>query len=135
MFNPGFSVSGGAGLMATATTGNRMAQVYNTRETIQVSNPLTSTATIDLRVRRIDLPADWSVSVSPGQVTLAPGQVVTATVSILAGTPLPQGRKPSVAVEGYAGSQLLGGVVVEVVVPDYMPFDGTLKAYLPFTHK
>jgi len=30
-----------------------------------------------------------------------------------------------VAVKGYAGAQLLGGVVVEIVVPNYVHFDGT----------
>ena len=130
MFNVGFSVGGSAG-RTTADTGNYMAQVYNTTETIQVSNPLTATATIDLRARRIDLPADWSASVSPGQATLAPGQKITATLNILAGTPLLQGRRPSVAIEGFAGSQLLGGVVVEVVVPEYIAFDGNLRLYLP----
>jgi hypothetical protein len=130
VFNPGFSVGGSAGL-APQASGNSMAQVYNTTDTIQVSNPMTQTATIDIKARRIDLPADWAVSLSPAQVTLAPGQQITVTVTILAGTPVPQGSLPSVAVEAYDGSQLLGGVVIQVVVPDYRSFDGTLKVYLP----
>jgi hypothetical protein len=36
-----------------------------------------------------------------------------------------------VAVEGYAGSQLLGGVVVQVAAPQYVFFDGFLRVYLP----
>jgi hypothetical protein len=135
MFNSGFHVGGGAGLGPNTATGNLMAQVYNTTEAIQVGNPLTATTTIDLQARRIDLPADWSVSVSPGQVVLAPDQVVTATVTVLAGAPLPQGRTPSVAVEGYAGGQLLGGVVVEIMVPNYIYFDGNLYLYLPFIRR
>jgi hypothetical protein len=130
LFNPGFSVSGGAGMAAQAS-GNSMAQIQNTTETIQMSNPLTQTATINLQVRRIDLPADWAVAVSPAQATLAPGAQISATVTIAAGEPIPQGSEPSVAVEGYSGSQLLGGVVIQVVVPQYRPFDGRLHSYLP----
>jgi hypothetical protein len=130
LFNPGFSVSGGAG-MAAQSSGNLMAQIQNSSETIQVSNPLTQSATINLRTRRIDLPADWAVSVSPAQVTLAPGEQITATVTIAAGAPLPQGSLPSVAVEGYAGNQLLGGVMIQVVVPKYRPFDGKFHQFFP----
>jgi hypothetical protein len=130
LFNPGFSVSGGGGGSPQAS-GNVMAQIQNTSETIQVSNPLTHTATINLETRRIDLPADWAVSVAPAQVSLAPGEQVTATITIAAGAPLPQGSLPTIAVEGYSGSQLLGGVTIQVVVPKYRVFDGKLHLYLP----
>jgi hypothetical protein len=132
-FAPGFSVGGGVGLLkATAVlsgTGNTMIQIGNTSTTLQVSNPLSITTAIDLRVRRIDLPADWAVNVSPAQVTLAPGAVATVTVNILTGSPVPQGSAARVAVEGYAGSQLLGGVAVDVIAPDYVP--GFLRTFLP----
>ncbi len=67
------------------------------------------------------------------QVTLAPGEVATVTVNLLTGSPVPQGSMPRVAVQGYAGSQLLGGVAVDVVVPNYVP--GFLHAYLPLVRK
>jgi hypothetical protein len=130
LFNPGFSVSGGAG-MAAQSSGNLMAQIQNTTETIQVSNPLTQTATINLQARRIDLPADWAVTVSPAQVTLAPGAQITATVTIAAGEPVPQASLPTIAVEGYTGSQLLGGVTIQVVVPKYRVFDGKFHQFFP----
>jgi hypothetical protein len=132
-FAPGFSVGGSAGLLqataVTTVTGNALAQIGNTSTTVQVGNPLSITTAIDLLPRRIDLPADWAVTVSPAQVTLAPGEVTTVTVNILTGSPASQGSVPRVAVEGYAGSQLLGGVVVDVIVPNYMP--GFLHMYLP----
>lgn len=86
-----------------------------------------------MRARRIDLPADWAVDVSPAQVTLAHGEVTTVTVNILTGSPAPQGSVPRVAVEGYANGQLLGGVVVDVIVPNYVP--GFLHVYLPLIRK
>jgi hypothetical protein len=130
LFNPGFHVGGSAG-RAPQSSGNLMAQIQNSTETIRVSNPLTQSATINLQTRRIDLPADWAVSVSPAQVTLAPGEQITATVTIAAGAPLPQGSLPSVAVEGYSGSQLLGGVTIQVVVPKYRVFDGKFHQFFP----
>lgn len=131
-FNPGLTVTGGLSpIQPQATTGNTMVQIYDTTSSFQVGNTTGVTATINLTARRIDLPADWSVQVTPAQVTLAPGGQITATVTIIAGSPLPQGSRPMVAVEGSIGSQLLGGVVVEVLAPIYRPWDGKLKFYLP----
>ncbi len=134
-FVPSISVSGGAGLQmaATVSVSNTLAQVQNTSATIQVGNPLSTTANINLLARRIDLPADWAVSVSPAQVTLAPDQQITVTVNILTGSPVLQGSQPRVAIEGYANNQLLGGVVVDVIVPNYMPY--FLHTYLPVIRK
>ena len=134
VFNPGYSVAGAGPqpVGAPQAAGNTMAQVYNVTATTLLANPsLTTSETVTLSVRRIDLPADWSVEVSPSQVTLGPNTAITVTVNILAGSPLPQGSRPRVAVEGYNGSVLLGGVVIDVVVPVYQPFDGKLRQYLP----
>ena len=46
-----------------------------------------------------------------------------------------QNIRPRVVVEGYAGSQLLGGVVIEVFVPGYALFDGKYHTYLPLIKK
>ncbi len=140
VFRPSYSVSGSAGLQqpadsgpAAPAAGNTMVQLANTTETLQVGNPVTATGpiTVDLSARRIDLPADWTVAVTPAQAVLAPGTQTTVTVQIGAGAPVPQGSLPRVAVEGYVGGQLLGGVVIEVFVPNYVFFDGHLRLYLP----
>jgi hypothetical protein len=134
-FRPGLSVGGSPGLQSVTRdaqgAGNSLAQVGNTVSTFQLGNPLTQTAVIDLRARRIDLPADWTVSVSPIQATLAPGEQITVTVSILSGSLVPQGTIPRAAVEAYAGSQLLGGVTFDVVVPAYVVPFGVNDLYLP----
>ncbi|MFZ2095330.1 MAG: hypothetical protein WAV05_01710 [Anaerolineales bacterium] len=130
-FNPGYSV--GAGLLASPVIGNRMAQLYSQSSDFQLSNPNPKASQVTLSVRRIGLPADWSVNVSPAQITLDPGQQITVTVSVVAGSPLAQGSHPQVAVEGYINGQLVGGVVLETLVPAYRPFDGFLHTYLPIT--
>ncbi len=122
-------------MLAATANGNTLAQIYNSVTTLQVGNPLTQTAVIDMRPQRIDLPADWTVSVSPAQVTLAPGEETTVTVSVLTGSLIPQDSIPRVAVEGFVGNQLLGGVAIEIVVPRYVFFDGYLRLYLPLVEK
>ena len=133
-YAPGLSISGSAGLRPAVTISNTLAQINNLVETLQLGNPLTQTALIDLRARRIDLPADWMVSVSPAQVNLALGAQTTVTITIAPGSLVPQNSIPRVAVEGYAGSQLLGGVAIDIVVPKYVPF-APYHAYLPLVRR
>jgi hypothetical protein len=134
MFAPAISIGGGGGLRPAATTGNTMAQVFESRTTILLGNPLTQTATIDVVTRRVDLPADWLISVSPAQAQLAPGQEISVTVSIVPGAPVPQGSQPRVAIEGYAGGTLLGGMVLDVLAPKYVLF-GQRTVYLPLIRR
>jgi hypothetical protein len=112
----------------------RLRRIGGARHTSN-RKPLTHTALIDVSPRRIDLPADWAVEVSPAQVTLARGQQTTVTVTVIPGSPVPQGSVPRVAVEGYVGSQLLGGVVIDIQVPNYVFFDGHLHLYLPLVRR
>lgn len=134
---PSFSVSGGGGGLTQATaasadaTPDNLARVFTTVGEFQLGNPLSTTATIDLVVRRVDLPSDWFISTVPVSVTLAPGEQTTVKVNIIPGGAAIQGATTRVAVEGYAGNELLGGVVMDVLVPTYAPFDGKLRVYLP----
>lgn len=41
---------------------------------------------------------------------------------------------PRIAVEGYAGNQLLGGVAVDVIVPKYVLF-APYQVYMPVVKK
>jgi hypothetical protein len=70
-----------------------------------------------------------------GQGVNVPAGMTLTIDPILVGTPLPQGSKPRVAVEGYAGSQLLGGVTIDVIVPDYRPFDGHTRSNFPLVRR
>ncbi|MDP2660541.1 MAG: hypothetical protein Q8R28_07420 [Dehalococcoidia bacterium] len=95
---------------------------------------MTQTATISLTVRRVDLPSDWMVTTTPASVTLPAGGQTTVNVSIQPGAATVQNTKPRVAVEAYAANQLLGGVVLDVLVPQTVRFDGKLRVYLPLAH-
>jgi hypothetical protein len=115
----------------TASAENNLARIYESVSTFQVGNPLSETATVELRVRRVDLPSDWMVRVMPPTVVLSPSEQTTATVHILPGTAAVQGMQPRVAIEGYVNDQLIGGVAVDVMVPEYVPFVGRFRVYLP----
>ena len=132
-FYPSVTVTGGAGDagLQPQAAGNTMAQVYNSVITFPVGNPEASAATITLKARRIDLPADWTVNVTPSQITLDPGAQIDATLTVGAGSPTRQGTTPRVAVEAYDGTTLLGGVTFDIVIPYYAPFDGKLRVFLP----
>jgi len=127
--------AGAAATAAVAAGTNNLARVYGNAYSFPVGNPLTQTATIELRLRQMNMPADWGVSVSPITATLAPGEQFTATVQISPGAPVAQGTKPRVAVEGYANGDLIGGVVLDVMVPEKAFFDGHLYTYLPLIRR
>jgi hypothetical protein len=97
-----------------------LVRVFDTTANLQVGNPTDSRATVDLRTRPIALPLDWSVLVSPAAVTLDPGEQTTVTVSIRPGLANVQGGQPRVALEGYIGDTLIGGVALDVVAPRHV---------------
>lgn len=110
-------LAAGAGSPPTVPASNNLARVFDHASTIEIANPTSGEATIDLRVLPIDLPSGWMATVSPAQVTLAAGAQTTVEVRITPAGPSVQGTTPRVAIEGYIGDELLGGVTVDIVVP------------------
>ena len=110
---------------------NQLARVSATRTGFQVGNPLTETATIELRVRPVALPTNWAATVTPVTVTLAPGEHITASVTLWPAGASVQSTYARVAVEGYIGETLIGGVTQDVFVPARGVFDGVFTVYLP----
>ena len=132
------SISGGLNLAVEAgepVQNDNLTRLFARETTILVGNPYTQTATVVLKIRPIDLPPDWIVSVSPASATLAPGESLTVTVRYVPGTPVPQATTVRFAVEGYIGSDLIGGVVVDSLIPYYTGFDGRLPVYLPMVKR
>ncbi|MDO8690599.1 MAG: Ig-like domain-containing protein, partial [Dehalococcoidia bacterium] len=128
---PNFPAVAARGVWASGPVTNTLARVFESTSTFAVGNPLTETATINLRVRRVDMPPDWMVTMRPMTVTLPAGGRTTVNVSIEAGSAAVQGTQPRVAIEGYAGSRLLGGVALDVAVPQAVAYDGRLRVYIP----
>jgi hypothetical protein len=94
-----------------------LVRVYDTEMRIPIANPLDHASSITMRIRKLDLPSDWMVRVTPREFSLGAGEATTVTLTVGAGMPAPQGTKPRVALEGYADGTLIGGVVVDTVLP------------------
>ena len=94
-----------------------LARLYQAVIDFVVGNPADHAVTMQLRVRRLDLPPDWIVTVEPPQVQLDPGESIPAAVRVEAGLAAVQGTQPRVAVEGYVDEALVSGLVLDVVVP------------------
>ncbi|MBN2006979.1 MAG: hypothetical protein JXA21_26755, partial [Anaerolineae bacterium] len=124
-------ITGRRSVQALHADDNNLAQFFPTVYTFQVGNPLSEVTTVALRVRRLDLPGDWLVSTDWVTATLEPGELMTSTVTVIPASVSVQGTQPRVAIEGYAGDQLLGGVVLSVDVPEYVPFSLSRTIYLP----
>jgi hypothetical protein len=91
--------------------------IAGTEAKVPVSNPRDETATIELRVRRLGVPADWMVRVAPRTLTLSPGEEASVTITLQPGTSAVQATQPRIAVEGYVDGSLINGVVVGVMIP------------------
>jgi hypothetical protein len=98
-----------------------LVRLYEIVDTVEVGNPLGTAETIELSARAVDLPADWSVSIEPRSVTLAPAAQTTVTIKVRAGAAAVQGTRVRVAIEGHVGTELIGGVVRDVIVPRNVP--------------
>jgi hypothetical protein len=117
--------------LALAAGDNKLVRIFEHTAAFQLANPLTETATIELRIRQVNLPLDWKVTVSPAAATLAPGELTTVTVTMRPGTAAVQGTQPRVAVEGYVDDELIGGVALGVMLPQHVSFVGPWRISLP----
>ncbi|MCK6546115.1 MYXO-CTERM sorting domain-containing protein [Myxococcota bacterium] len=106
-----------AGLSVSA---GYLARVYETSSEITVGNPKATTETIDLRVRPIDLPPGWSVTLVPSSLELAPGATAPVKIFVRPDSPVLQGTTVRFAVEGFIGTELIGGVVEDLLIPRFV---------------
>lgn len=128
---PGFGSGTGIATPEGAAGQLNLVQLYGTTTEFVVGNPYDTEKTVELRVRALSLPWDWTAVVSPATVTLQPGEETTATAYLSPGLAAPQGVQPRVAVEGHVDGELLGGVVVNVLVPEERSLDSAYELFLP----
>ncbi|HOA14253.1 MAG TPA: Ig-like domain-containing protein [Myxococcota bacterium] len=112
------------------TARSSLVRMYETMTTFKVGNPTSATADIEIRVRRVDVPPDWTVTVTPAVVTLDPGATADITATIRPATAVPQGSVQRLAFEGYIGNTLIGGVVSDIAAPKYAAIAQTCDATL-----
>lgn len=119
-------------LYSDEDTTNNLVRIYGSEMDFYVGNPLNYETVITLNLRNIDIPDDWTVSINPKSVTLKPGEQIKATIKVSAGTASVQGTTPRIAVEGFAAGKLIGGVVMDIAIPEKRQFP--LPPILWLTH-
>jgi hypothetical protein len=83
-----------------------------------VANPTDSRETINLTVRPVNLPINWSYSLDNPAPVLDAGEDVTITLTLSPGdTPMVEGTQIQVAVEGTIEGDYIGGIVFERWAP------------------
>jgi hypothetical protein len=128
---PNFDEGVAVGTTGASLARTNLARIFAGHTAFQAGNPLPDAATVELRVRTLDLPPDWMVSVSPASVDLAPGEQVTGVLTLRPGLAAVQGTRPRVAVEGYIDDELIGGIVIDVMVPRHAVGGPVQRVYLP----
>lgn len=104
--------------------------------TFEVGNPFDSASTIDLFVRPVSLPYNWSYELDQQSVELESGESVTVTLTLdPGGSPVVTDEDVQMTVEGYAGTTLVGGVQINQRIPTVGgsdPGNGTCGAQSSF---
>ncbi|MEM8532161.1 MAG: Ig-like domain-containing protein [Chloroflexota bacterium] len=97
----------------------------------EVGNPTESRATVNLQVRPVSLPLGWSYELDTTSVELDAGATTNATITLIPDGTLTEGVEPQVAVEGYIGSEFVGGILFEGGIPSTTSPGGDGTIYLP----
>jgi len=79
--------------------------------TFDVGHPFNNTRDVDLVVRLLNLPLDWTYELNSPSFTLAAGEVANATLTLYPGSDMLEGDLVQVAVEGYVDGELVGGII------------------------
>ena len=85
--------------------------------TFTVGNPTDSAGTVDLLIRPVDVPLNWSYNLDNPAPTLDPGETTTVTLTILPAGGHPTGRTVQLAVEGFINDDYVGGILFERSMP------------------
>jgi hypothetical protein len=102
----------------------------------EVGNPTASKATVELLVRPINLPLNWTYHLDQAAVELDPGEVTTVTLTLASNTPMLEETEVQVAVEGYIGTDFIGGITFSRRTPKYLVEPVDFKyIYLPMVLK
>jgi hypothetical protein len=96
-----------------------------------VGHQRTQTETVELVVRTVSMPMDWSARLAQENVTLGPGETMSNTLVLVPGPTIPEGSTVKIAVEGYINDEYIGGVMFTYNAPVVSQSRGGGTIYLP----
>ncbi|MGB3715861.1 MAG: hypothetical protein WA996_15650 [Candidatus Promineifilaceae bacterium] len=94
-----------------------------------VGNPTDSTATVNLQIRPVEVPLGWTYRLDNPAPELEPGETTTVTLTIDPDGPVLRDADMRIAVEGFIGDELTGGILFNPTIP---PSGPQLKVFAPF---
>jgi len=93
-----------------------------------VGHPFNNTRDVELVVKPVNLPLNWTYELSSVSFTLDSDEVAEATLTLYPGKEMLEGDLVQVAVEGYVDGELVGGIMMEHNTPHLTPLT---DLYLP----
>ena len=125
-----YSLIGPVHAQQTGVPDSNLVASGGLRSTFTVGNPTNAPATIQLKVRSIDVPANWKMDLSASTPELQPGATQKVTLTLTPMGASVRGQQYRLAVEGYIGRQLIGGVEVQLAAPP-QPVEVSLSPPVP----
>ncbi len=133
----------GVSAVKPAQSGNPVAiPVTPLTEQFEVGNPTDRTATVELLVRPVDLPVNWTYDLSATSITLEPDETASVTLTLRPrNNQMIEETEIQVAVEGFIGSENIGGILFEYRSPRYyatadeVPTDTSGSLFLPLIER
>lgn len=96
-----------------------------------VGHPFGQEERVDLTIRPVSLPMDWSARLDQDNVTLGQGETVSNTLTLVPGDRVPEGDTVEIAVEGYVDGDYVGGILFTYHAPMVTQPRTTAAIFLP----
>lgn len=84
-----------------------------------VGNPTDNKATVNLQIRPVDVPLSWIYYLDIPAPELDPGESTTVTLTLDPGGTVLEDTEVRVAVEGFIGDELVGGILFNPTIPSF----------------
>ena len=104
-------------VQAAGSPAATLEAVGSMRAPFVVGNPTDEEGTVELLVRPVDVPLNWTYSLDKPAPTLGAGETTTVTLTIDPGATMLRGVTARFAVEGYIDGEYVGGILYERTVP------------------
>jgi hypothetical protein len=93
-----------------------------------VGHPFNNVRDVELVVKPVNLPLNWTYTLSSNSFTVDSEEVAEATLTLYPGNEMLEGDLVQVMVEGYVDGELVGGILMEHNTPHLTPLS---DLYLP----